>query len=291
MTTMENSEVLLQRFEVKNSRGDGIACDLRYAKFVERPITLVIVHSFMAFKDWGFFPYVADEFARYGYAVVTFNFSYNGVPDNGNRIVDFDRFARNTFSRELDDLHSLIERLFDGSAPAALRNHGPVALLGHSRGGGISIITASRDGRIGALVTWSSIASFDRWTNHQKNDWHRRGFLPLARSSDISPLKLGLELLQDYENNFSSLNILDAAERMTIPWLILHGSADLIVPVREAESLSKAAPHRTTRYMPLDGVDHIYRNIESGEYNFETLDSLLKITDTWLKQSLNSESS
>ena len=55
--------------------------------------------------------------------------------------------------------------------------NGKIGLLGHSRGGGDSIIASSLINEISALTTWSAISKFDRWTSRQKDDWKKTGFL------------------------------------------------------------------------------------------------------------------
>ena len=41
--------------------------------------------------------------------------------------------------------------------------------LGHSRGGGVAIIAASIINDINALVTWSAISKFDRFSEQTKS--------------------------------------------------------------------------------------------------------------------------
>jgi predicted alpha/beta-fold hydrolase len=69
---------------------------------------LIYVHGFKGFKDWGFIPFAAEYFAERGFLVITFNFSHNGI--NGNKLVftELDKFANNTFSREISELKEVI---------------------------------------------------------------------------------------------------------------------------------------------------------------------------------------
>jgi len=250
---------------------------------------IVVCHSFMAFKDWGFFPVIAGRFARLGYTVLLFDFSRNGVARGGNRITDFGRFAENTFSRELEDLTSILDAVEKSPTGDAGIGGLPVLLLGHSRGGGIAIVQTSRDTRVRGLVTWSSIAAFDRWTDHQKRIWKERGYLPLAKETSASPLRLGEALLADLENHRQELDILTAAGRITVPWLIVHGKADVTVPYGEAVTLSNAARPSTTTLIGLDAVGHLYNAASAAEDGYRTLDSLVKITDVWLHHSFRTE--
>ena len=69
----------------------------------------------MGFKDWGFFPYVADRLARAGLAVVSFNFSGAGVGDGSDTFEEPERFGHNTYSNELRDLDIVLDGVTKGA--------------------------------------------------------------------------------------------------------------------------------------------------------------------------------
>src|SRR5690242_10958350 len=98
---------------------------------------VIILHGFKGFKDWGMFPPVAERLARAGVTAVSLNVSGSGVDDAGNFAFP-DRFGHNTFSAELHDLRAVVDALataqLDVAAPTT------IGLLGHSRGGGITIL-------------------------------------------------------------------------------------------------------------------------------------------------------
>ncbi len=280
---MEENQIIHKHFTLRNNLGYDINGDIRY-KFasVEKPV-IIICHSFMAFKDWGFFPYVAKVFAEAGYVSVIFNFLFNGVVGNDNRITDFDNFRKNTFSQEIDDLQSVIDYIWEGQIGQGIIDRTRIVLLGHSRGGGIVLLQTSRDDRIKGLISWSTIATFDRWTKHQKEEWKELGYLPLGKDLAISPLKLGIDLLNDVELNRDKLDLTKAASNIKIPWLIIHGRADVIVPYSEAEILYKVSNHSMTDLKLLDKVGHLYNAASQDEDNYETLRKIINLTLRWLK--------
>lgn len=234
----------------------------------------------MAFKDWGWFPLVAERIATEGWTAVSFNFSRNGVKGNTDRITDFDAFEQNSITREILDLGCILKAIREGEIARGLTDLEKIVLLGHSRGGAVAILSAASDGNIAGLVTWSSVSHFDRWTQHQKSEWRKIGFLPMARNSAVSPLRLGLTLLDDIEQNREALNLLDAARRVTIPWLILHGREDLVVRFAEAEQLYAAADKSTTTLAPLEQVGHTYDGPEVTEG--AAIHRVLSETTAWL---------
>src|SRR5699024_1648750 len=107
----------------------------------------IFAHGFKGFKDWGTHNTVADFFAENGINLLKFNFSHNGTtPERPLDFTDLDAFGDNTFTKELFDLDQVItfaekRKEFSGST-------GNIYLIGHSLGGGISIIQSAEDKRI-----------------------------------------------------------------------------------------------------------------------------------------------
>jgi len=278
-------ETLLVRepFTLTNLSHEPLHGDLRFQNgAVRKKPVLIICHSFMAFKDWGFFPHAGEQFAEKGFGAITFNFSQNGVEDDEDRITRFDRFEANTISREIADLGAVIDAVADGKIGPGILDAGKIVILGHSRGGGVAIIRAAIDRRVGGLVTWSAVSTFDRWTQHQKLTWRKLGYLPLSRDTAAGPLRLGINLLNDLEQHPRELSIADAAGRVGVPWLLLHGEADVSVPIREAEMLYMRAPKSTTEYEPIAKAGHLFKASSRDEDQFRTLDSVIEWTVGWL---------
>lgn len=184
------------------------------------------------------FPAFADRVARAGFSAVSFNLSGSGVNDAGDFVYP-ERFGRNTYSAELEDLHRVLAALFEGRL--GMLPTSSVGLVGHSRGGGTAILAASRDTRIRALVTWAAISKVHRWAT-EVADWRSRGHLDVVNSRTGEVLPLYPDVLDDVEQHAAELDIGAAASRLEVPWLLLHGSGDTAVPVAEAEELRVAAP-------------------------------------------------
>ena len=54
------------------------------------------------------------------------------------------------------------------------------------------------------------------------------------------------------------LDILGAAARVTVPWLIVHGAEDETVSHQEAEALRAASPLAATRLLSVEGAGHTF---------------------------------
>lgn len=78
--------------------------DIRLPKPQLPAPVLFICHGFKGFKDWGFFPVLAEKLAEAGFVTVTFNFSMNGIGEDLENFTELEKFSLNTFSREQEDL-------------------------------------------------------------------------------------------------------------------------------------------------------------------------------------------
>jgi pimeloyl-ACP methyl ester carboxylesterase len=217
---------------------------------------IVVVHGWKGFKDWGMFPPLAERLARAGFATVTFNLSGSGVDDRGE-LVWPERFERDTFTAELTDVATVIDGLLRGELGVAPPSS--VGLVGHSRGGGVSVLQSARDPRIRALVTWAAVSSVERWSPHAVAEWRAAGSMEVVNARTGQRLQLTTDILDDVERNASgSLDILGAAAKVAVPWLIVHGVEDETVSHLEAEALRAASPLSTTRLLAVEGTGHTF---------------------------------
>lgn len=231
----------LTKFTVPGALG-SILVDVRApADPSPRPAVLVW-HGFKGFKDWGMFPPLADRLAKAGFTAVSFNASGSGVDDDGNFGFP-ERFGHNTFTVELADMATLLAALDHGHLGVAPPSS--IGLVGHSRGGGLAVLAADRWPRIATLVTWAAVATVERWGPRLQDQWRRDGVLPIVNARTGESLPLYPDVLDDVQaRGRTDLDIGQAASRLAIPWLILHGAADEAVPVAEADQLHRASNGR-----------------------------------------------
>jgi pimeloyl-ACP methyl ester carboxylesterase len=190
----------------------------------------MLCHGFKGFMEFAFFPALAELLALRGFVVVRFNLSGSGVRPGEDRVCDPAAFRAATIARDLEDQEGLLRALLAGRLAAGRVDPGCIGLLGHSRGGGTSLLLAASElgrERLGALVTWNAVATFDRFGEPEKEAWRRAGET--------------LVVLDDIESNRALYDLEGAAARRTAPWLLVHGSADETVPLAEARLLAAAA--------------------------------------------------
>jgi pimeloyl-ACP methyl ester carboxylesterase len=237
------------------SLGD-ILIDVRAAGRTSPRPAIVVVHGFKGFKDWGMFPPLAERLARAGFATVTFNLSGSGV-DTGGEFAWPERFGHNTFSAELSDLGRVMDALAAGELGVAPPS--TVGLVGHSRGGGIAVLHTVGDARVKALVTWAAISSVERWSPHEVTEWRQQGVKEVVNTRTGQRLPQYADILDDVERHAAdTLDILGAAARLRLPWLIVHGSEDESVSHLESDALRAASPLPTTRLLTVEGAGHTF---------------------------------
>ena len=260
-----------------------ILIDVRSAgRNTSRPAVLV-VHGFKGFKDWGMFPHLVERLARAGFSAVTFNLSGSGVDDGGEFSLP-DRFGHNTFSAELQDLQRVLDALLSGALGVPVPS--TLALVGHSRGGGIAVLQTARDSRIRALVTWAAISRVERWPEDERSAWRARGHTEIqnARTGQILPLYT--DVLDDIEQNAETLDIGAAAARIRVPWLIIHGSEDESVGFTEAETLKAASRRKKTQLLAIERGGHTFGATHPWRSATAELDLVFDATLDWLAANL-----
>ncbi|MBS3915215.1 MAG: hypothetical protein KG003_12010 [Bacteroidetes bacterium] len=233
----------------------------------------------MAFKDWGMYPFIGEEFARQGFVSVVFNFSHNGIAERFDKITDFTAFEQNTFTKEFADLQYVVDEVCDGKLTKKIFDTERIALVSHSRGCGIALVHSARDERIKTLTTWSPVSTFERWNEHQKKRWRENGFLPASGNVQKHPLKLGIRLLDDIETHRNEYDIYRAASSLKIPWLIIQGTEDLITSAAETKNLYEHSNKTTTEIIFLEHVGHLYNAMNDGDTT--TVKHILELSTTF----------
>ncbi len=191
-----------------------------------------LVHGFKGFKDWGFFPFMAHSIAeKTGFQVIVFNFSYNGLNPGDTEITNAEKFEQNTYSHEIDDLTAMINAAEQGYFGKKAEH---IYLIGHSRGGGIVLLTASilQNPKIKKVITLATINHVDRFDNEL---WKKQGYLEVVNGRNGQMLRLGKALYEDIQQyKDTKLNILNAVLNIDVPILFIHGTQDESVPYQES---------------------------------------------------------
>jgi dienelactone hydrolase len=214
---------------------------------VSRPV-VIYVHGFNGFKDWGNFDLIADRFAEAGFVLVKFNFSHNGTsPEQPEDFVKLEAFGENNYTKELEDLTGIIDWICDPLNPyQASMDVQQIYLIGHSMGGGISILQSAEDKRVKKLITWAGISEckipWGNWPLAKMEEWKQSGVQYYANGRTKQQMPMYYQLYMDYLSNADRLNIQKAIKSLAIPILICHGTLDTSVPIEKAHELKEWQP-------------------------------------------------
>jgi dipeptidyl aminopeptidase/acylaminoacyl peptidase len=138
-----------------------------------------------------------------------------------------------------------------------------IGLLGSSFGGMASIIAASRSDDLYILALKSPVSDYRsmahaRRSEQELKDWKEKGFIELD-STDEERQSLNYSFYEDAEN----VKAYEAARKIKIPALIVHGDEDETVPL--AQSQKTASLIENCRLEIIKGCDHIYSNLDHFE--------------------------
>ena len=272
-----------ERVETTPPHGDVIRAGVRRPSGSHPRTAVVVAHGFKGFKDWGFFPHLCERLARDGHLVVSFNFSLNGTGPGLVDFTDLEAFGRNTLSRELEDLHWMADRTLAGEWTGG-RPPDALGLLGHSRGGGGSIIAAAENPGISALVTWAAVATFHRWGEEQVRDWTTRGVTWIANARTGQQMPLYRTLWDDLRENAGRLDVVAAAGRVRVPWLVVHGENDATVPAGEARRLAGVGPAAKLRVIA--GSGHTFEAVHPPAGTTPGLEAAIEATLNHFREAL-----
>ena len=240
-------------FQIASPEGLPIRGDFDVPSASRPNALVVVVHGFKGFKDWGFFPWLADRLCGHGNVVCRFNMSRSGIGENPETFERLDLFAGDTYSIQVADLLKVVEYAQE-QFPSL-----PTFLLGHSRGGGISLLGAADVPRLAGVITWSSIARTDRWDEATKRQWRADGSMDVLNARTKQMMRMSVDMLDDVEAHRERLDILDAVSRLQVPLVSIHGARDESVAFAESEEIVERSEDASL--VCVAGASHTYNAI------------------------------
>jgi len=240
------------------SSGRPIRGDAWLPDHVAGPAPVVVgIHGFKGFRRWGFWPAVGASLNAAGFVFVGFDMSHNGVGAGGLEFDEEALFEANTWAREEEDLGRVLDALRGGGLPGAHRiDASRLALLGHSRGGGLAVVRAAQDAAVRAVVALAPIATIRRFDEETLVRGRAAGFIPIVNTRTGQTLRLGAAAIAEIDARTDLHDVAATyASRLAAPLLVVHGEADTSVPDSEGRALVAAAPRG--RYVGIAGADHV----------------------------------
>ncbi len=222
-----------------------ISIDVTYIASDKLKPLVVFVYGFKGFKDWGHFNLIANYFAQHDFVFAKFNFSHNGTTlANPCDFDDLEAFGNNNYIFELNDLDTVLNTVLSNDNLKTEIDVNSLFIIGHSRGGAISIIKTAEDNRIKKIVTWAAVANIVT-SNSPKtvNTWKEEGVVHTYNGRTKQNMPLYLQFYQTILANKERLDVISCAKKISIPFFIIHGTNDEAVKETDAHDLHKACKH------------------------------------------------
>ena len=193
---------------------------------------VVIGHGVTSHWDRPWQTELSAALSQAGIASVLVSFAGNGASEG--------RFEDVTPTKEVADLGSVLDALQAWGVPRLM-------YAGHSMGGAVGAIRAAADARIELLV---SLAGMFHVRSFMQQTF---GHLPYGGLMLDKPGCFWNRTLEADAMRLGSLTTQAAAVR--VPWLLVHGDADELVPLQDSLDARDAAGGRPDLVV-LPGVDH-----------------------------------
>jgi hypothetical protein len=231
--------------ELVNRHAEPLYATLTVPASTDALPAVILVHGFKGFRNWSFFPFLAQTMAASKMIAVRMDLSLNGMRGTNDRVLDLDAFARNTVTREVDDVHDLVQQL-----PTCLGEqwNGIVHFVGHSRGAGVihvvmkELAEAPPDGiRLGRGAAWNGVGTWVRWTPRQRPLWIEAGSTEFQNARTGQTLRMNVDYMYDIEQHEQRIDLATAASVLADRMLYVHAAQDLTVPVDEHHALRERA--------------------------------------------------
>lgn len=215
---------------------------------------VILGHGVTGNKDRPLLVRLAGELVARGWPCLRLSFSGNGGSGG--------EFAASTITKEIADLQAVLDAL-----PAGIR----VAYLGHSMGGAVGLLTAVRDERIRVLVSLAGMVF--------PAEFYHREFGAVVVGEGCMWDEPSCPVSQAFADDMTGHgDLLDAAAAVVVPWLLLHGSADDVVPPADSEAANRTAVVEPRKLVRIDGAGHAF---DEAAYPL-----LVEEIDAWLRDHL-----
>ncbi|MZQ81781.1 alpha/beta fold hydrolase [Paenibacillus sp. 5J-6] len=247
--------------------------------------TIIICHGYKGFKNWGMFPYVAHSLAA-DVNVLAINFSHNGVGEDLLDFTELEKFARATYSRDLEDLDEVVKDIrrsesFAGSAAGEK----PILLMGHSRGAGVCLIYAlDHPDQIAGVISWNGISNVDLLTEDNKKEMRTAGRTFTLNGRTKQNMPLDLEILEDMESNRGRFDIIGRISGAAFPIVLIQGTEDGERLIRGSKQMVEHNP--AIQWIRIPEGNHTFGSVHPYQGESEPLKQAIQETLTTIREML-----
>jgi len=233
---------------IETTAGLRLAAVLHHPRNDGNGLGIVVAHGMLSSKDSDKHRMICEAAASCG--ATTLRFDFRGRGESDGEPIDL------TVSNEVEDLMAVI---------AFLRARGltRIAVVGSSLGGTVALLAGALDGGLAGLVT---IAAPARLPRIPREAWGGSGLSSDGETIEIAP---GEFIHRSFFDDAGHHDPIGAARAIACPWLVIHGTHDEVVRVRDATSFSDAAGVSELRIHPTAG--HRFDHPREREWLVETV--------------------
>jgi dipeptidyl aminopeptidase/acylaminoacyl peptidase len=238
---------------ITNSQGEILDYTFHDANSRTRDL-LVIGHGVTGNKDRPLIMALAESVENEGLSVLRFSFSGNGFSGGD--------FRDCTISKEVEDLKAVVS--------AAEANGYKVTYTGHSMGGAVGVLAAANDDRIRNLISLAGMVNTQAF--------YDREFGEVTPGEGTMWEEPECPLSLNYKNDMYEIGSVGSrASEVKVPWLLIHGDADDVIPVEDSREIYALA-NEPKNLIEIPGANHVFSG--TGE------EPVIEAVISWLGEKL-----
>ncbi|THU59385.1 hypothetical protein C4D60_Mb07t01620 [Musa balbisiana] len=236
---IEVSSVSQQKVVIRNTHGENLVGILHEAGSWE---LVVLCHGFRSSKESKTIMNLADVLVSENVSVFRFDFAGNGDSDGS--------FQYGNYWREVEDLRAIIQYF-------SRQNRGVHAIVGHSKGGNVVLLYASKFHDISTVVNISGRFTLERGIDDRLGKdfmerMKRDGFIDVIDKMGKFAYRVTEQSLIDRLTTDMHAACLSIDKNCRV--LTVHGSEDDIVPPEDASKFDKLIMNHKLHI--IEGADH-----------------------------------
>ncbi|KAJ4708661.1 Alpha/beta-Hydrolases superfamily protein [Melia azedarach] len=261
----QNPALKQQKIVIPNKYGEKLVGILHDAASTE---IVILCHGFRSTKEDAGMVNLAVALQNEGISAFRFDFAGNGESEGS--------FEYGNYWRETEDLHAVVQ-YFCGA------NRVIGAILGHSKGGGIVLLYASKYHDIHTVINLSGRYDMkggieDRLGKNSLERIKQDGYIDVKNTIGDVEYRVTEESLMDRLNTNMHEACLHIDKECRV--LTIHGDADAVIPVEDAHKFDKIIPNHKLHIVK--GANHGYTNHQA-----ELASIVLDFVKASLKQDQN----
>jgi pimeloyl-ACP methyl ester carboxylesterase len=217
--------------EFRNRHGEKL--DVAFHPGTREDALVILTHGVTGNKDRPLLVNLAEGLASRGWPCLRLSWTGNGNSEGD--------FRDSTITKESADLRDVLDAL-----PPRLK----IAYIGHSMGGAVGVMTAAEEDRIRVLVTLAGMV--------RTEEFCEREFGLIIPGKGFMWDEPACPLSQKYVDDMESIgDLFDEVGQITVPWLLIHGTADDVVLNHDSRDAYDTA-EEPKRLVEIPGAGHSF---------------------------------